>query len=406
MWSSFLVNNYLYIIALIVIVFAAVYIFIRLKYGFWFYQPVFHYYDLQYYIFPPEIICHNLPDANKYTNFKSIETLSFEKVSEIKMNKFVNFVQLHYLQNKQNQFLPQKTNIVPYFLNVSGKSFFSFYWEDTLLQDIKTNETIKDKKIISVMTSKLLHVVINNGCKDANFDIYYVDYLCVDKAYRKKGIAPEMIQTHHYNQRHLNKEVSASLFKKEGDLTGIVPMCIFSTYGFSMKTWTIPNPLPPQYSLVECNHQNFYLFAEFWKEIQERFQIHIFTKYSNILELVKSGNIFLYFTLKEDEIRSAYFFRKTCVYVEKDNEALSCFASINDLDSDALFIQGYKNALYKIIDKNKGFKCCVIENISHNDVIVKDMMRKIKPFVISPTAYFFYNFAYPTFPSNKAIVIC
>ena len=128
--------------------------------------------------------------------------------------------------------------------------------------------------------------------------------------------------------------------------------------------------------------------------------------YSNILELMKTGNIHIYFILKDHEICSAYFFRKTCILVDKDNEALTCFASINDVDSRELFIQGYKNALYKIVEKNKGFKCCVIENISHNDILIQNMLLKIKPFIISPTAYFFYNFAYPTFKSNKTIVIC
>jgi len=388
------------------VIFFISYIFLRIKYGFWFYQPVFHYYDLRYYLFPPGIIQHNLPEANKYTNFKSIETLEFNKVSEVSMNRFINFIQVHYFQNKFNQFLPEKNNILPYFLNIGDKCFFSFYREEIILQDIKTNKTIQDKKIISVMTSRPLHIVINNGSSGANFDVYYVDYLCVDKEYRKKGIAPEMIQTHNYNQRHLNKEISVSLFKKEGDLTGIVPMCVFSTYGFHMKNLNIPTPLPPQYSLIECNAQNFHIFLQFWRENHILFKIHVFAKYSNILELIKTGNIFVYFVLKDDAIRCVYFFRKTCIFIENNNEAISCFGSINNINSDDIFVQGYMNALYKIIDKNKNFNCCAIENISHNNIFVETLLYKIRPFIISPTAYFFYNFAYPTFAANNVIVIC
>ena len=397
---------YAYIILSILIVFLLVYIYIRFKYGFWFYQPVFHIYDFKYYLFPPGIIDHNLPDKNKYTNFKSIDTLSFEKVTDLKMNQFVNFIQFHYLQNKNNKFMPKKENVIPYFSHLNAPSYFSFYYEDIFLQDSKTNEPIEDKKIISVMTSKPLHVAINNGAKDAEFDAYYVDYLCVDKEYRKKGIAPEIIQTHHYNQRHLNKSISVSLFKREGELTGIVPLCVYSTYAFSMKGWTRPDLLPPVFSIVECNAQNFHLLATFLREKVSKFDISIMSAYSNILELVKTGNIYIYFILKDHEICSAYFFRKTCILVDKDNEALTCFASINDVDSRELFIQGYKNALYKIVEKNKGFKCCVIENISHNDILIQNMLLKIKPFIISPTAYFFYNFAYPTFKPNNVLVLC
>jgi len=350
-----------------------------------------------------------LPEKNKYTNFKSIDTLPFDKVSDLKMNQFVNFIQLHYLQNKNNKFLPKKDNIVPYFSHLNANSYFSFYYEDILLQDAKTSLAIEDKKIISVMTGRPIHILINNGSKDAQFDAYYIDYLCVDKAYRKKGIAPEIIQTHHYNQRHLNKDISVCLFKREGELTGIVPLCVFNTCAFSMKKWTKPNLLPPTLAVVECNTQNFHLLAAFLREkVLLLFDIAIIPEYSNILELMKTGNIFIYFILREDEIAAVYFLRKTCVFVEKDNEALTCFASINDFDESStdFFIQGYKNALYKIIEKNKGFKCCVIENTSHNNILVNSISRATKPFIVSPTAYFFYNFAYPTFNANKAFVIC
>jgi len=398
--------TYPYIILSVITLAFIIYIYMRLKYGFWFYQPVFHIYDLKYYFFPPGIIEHSLPEKNKYTNFKSIETMPFDKVSDLTINKFINFIQIHYLQNKNNKFMPQKNNVLPYFSNISGKAFFTFYYEDIILQDYKTNETFKDKKIISVMTSKPLKVVINNGASDANFDVYYVDYLCVDKEYRKRGIAPEMIQTHHYNQRHLNKEISVSLFKREGELTGIVPLCVFSTYGFSMKTWMRPDPLPPEYSLLECNSQNFHAFDQFWKENEASFKIHIFSKYSNLLDLIKTGNIFIYLILNGHDAIAAYFFRKTCIFVDKNQEALTCFASINGTTSNEFFIQGFRNALYKIVEKNKNFECCAIESISNNDVIVQNLLSQIKPFVISPTAYFFYNFAYPTFPSNKVIVVC
>jgi hypothetical protein len=399
---------YPYIILSIILLLFLIYIYIRLKYGFWFYQPVFHIYDFRYYLFPPGIINHSLPKKNKYTNFKQIDTLGFEKVSELKMTQFINFIQLHYLQNKQNRFIPLKENIVPYFSYLNAPVFFSFYYEDTLLQDSKSVVPIADKKIISVMTSRPINIAINNGNSDARFTAYYVDYLCVDKAYRKKGIAPEMIQTHHYNQSHLNKDISVSLFKREGELTGIVPLCVFSTYGFSMKSWSKPPAMPVSYHIVECVAKNSHLFFDFLREKMGSFDIVLMVEYGNLLELLKTGNIFIYFILSEDddEIHGAYFFRKTCIYVEKGAEALTCFASINAADSVELFIQGYKNAMYKIMERHKQFKFAVIENISHNNILVDDILQVAKPFVISPTAYFFYNFAYPTFKPSKTLVLC
>jgi hypothetical protein len=403
MWNQ---SYYPYIIFSILISAFLIYIFIRLKYGFWFYQPVFHFYDLKYYFFPPGIINHGLPEKNKYTNFKNIDTISFEKVSDLKMNQFINFIQLHYLQNKYNKFLPKKENIVPYFSNLNAPVFFSFYYEDILLNDSKTNEPIRDKEIVSVTTGKPLHVKINNGSADSQFYAYYVDYLCVAGDYRKKGIAPMMIQTHHYNQSHLNKDISVSLFKREGELTGIVPLCVFSTYGFSMKRWNRPDALPPNLNVLECTASNFHFLVDFLKERKRYFDIFIIAEYGNILGLIKSGNIFIHAVLQNDQIQCVYFFRKTCIFVDKNEEVVTCFASVNGSATNEIFIQGFKNSLYKIIKKNKTFKCCAIENISHNDTLVQNICLKTKPFIVSPTAYFFYNFAYPTFKSNKAFVLC
>jgi hypothetical protein len=83
---------------------------------------------------------------------------------------------------------------------------------------------------------------------------------------------------------------------------------------------------------------------------------------------------------------------------------LSCFASINNGDSEDIFIQGFKISFWEIAEKNN-FGFSAIENISHNDIIVNNIILKTKPVISSPTAYFFYNFAYPTFASNKVLII-
>ena len=83
---------------------------------------------------------------------------------------------------------------------------------------------------------------------------------------------------------------------------------------------------------------------------------------------------------------------------------MSCFASINNCSDNSVFIQGFKISFWKIAyEKYFGFSA--IENISHNDIIINNIMIKTKPLIVSPTAYFFYNFAYNTFKSNKVFII-
>jgi hypothetical protein len=220
---------------------------------------------------------------------------------------------------------------------------------------------------------------------------------------RKKGIAPQIIQTHHYNQSHLNKNIVVSLFKREDELTGIVPLCVYSTFGFSVDKWTKPIELSGEYKLLEINSQNFRFLYDFILENSTKFDIIIKAEVTNILELIKTKNIIIYAVICDEIIQCCYFFRKTCVEIEKGLEVLSCFASICNCEHD-IFIRGFKISFWKIAAENY-FGFAAIENVSHNDIIINNIILKTKPLIISPTAYFFYNFAYPTFKSDKVLII-
>ena len=398
-----MLENLSYILFFGILIIFLIYIFIRLKFGFWAVQPVFHIYDIGYMLRAPGIIDDYLPEKNKYTNFKNIDTIIFPELTSLQLQRFVNLIRVNYLQNKDNIFSPKLENIVPYFTGHNEKSFVSFYNEDNHMIDLKKGTTVTEKRAISVMTSRPIYVVINKGDKEAKMKAYYVDYLCVDKLHRKKGVAPQMIQTHHYNQRHINKNIVVSIFKREDELTGIVPICVYSTYGFSVTTWTKPIDLPPQYKVLEINKQNFHFLFDFIKEYGKKFELVINTELANIIELIQTKNIFVYVIIVDDNIICCYFFRKSCVQIQKDMEVLSCFASISNTDDD-VFIRGFKISFWKIAAENY-FGFCAIEDISDNNILIDNIKNKTKPIITSPTAYFFYNFAYPTFKSNKVLIV-
>jgi hypothetical protein len=392
-----------YILFFGILIIFTVYIYIRLKYGFWFMQPVFHVYDFGYMLKAPGIINDYLPEKNKYTNFKNIETSVYANITSLRNQRFINLIRTNYLQNKDNIFSPQSQNITPYFNSHNDKSFISFYNEETNMLNLKKGTIVEDVRVIGSITSRPIYIVINNGSKESNFRAYYIDYLCVDKMYRKKGIAAQLIQTHHYNQRHLNKNIVVSLFKREDELTGIVPLCVYSTYGFPVTSWTKPLELSSEYKVLEINPQNFRFLFDFMTSASKKFDIVMNSEMSNIIELIKTKNIYVYVVMVDDEIISAYFFRKSCVQIEKGLEVLSCFASICECD-EQIFIQGFKISFWKISAENY-FGFAAIEEISDNNIIIDNIKTKTKPLINSPTAYFFYNFAYPTFKSNKVLII-
>ena len=69
------------------------------------------------------------------------------------------------------------------------------------------------------MTSRPITCTINNN----SINVGYVDFLCVHKKHRKKGIAQKIIYTHAV-QASQNMENPIFLFKREGKLNFIVPL--------------------------------------------------------------------------------------------------------------------------------------------------------------------------------------
>lgn len=400
----------LYILGFIILCIILFFVYIRLKYKFWALQPVFHFYDLYYWIINVGIIRKELPEKNRYVNLKKITTKTFEDIDERRLKQLILLIRLNYLRNGENKYAPKRENIVPYFVGHNAKTYWSYFTEPDLLIDNKTGKTIEETLIVAVITSRPLHVKINNFRKDAIFDVYYVDYLCVNKGWRKKNIAPQMIQTHEYNQSHNNRKICVSLFKREEELTGIIPLTVYKTYCFNMVNWGQPEQLDAKITLLSGDKQNIYYLYTLINEPNNKWDITIYPEISNLMELVATKNLFVKMLVIDGNIEAAYIFRKTCTFIEKDKEIISCIASINSSNNGPTllrdtFIKGFKMALWSIIKENQNFGYLVIEDISDNTCIINNICVKTHPLVVSPSAYFFYNFAYSPFKSERCLII-
>ena len=397
----------LYILGFIILSIMIFFIFVRLKYKFWALQPVFHFYDVYYWFINVGVIRKDLPEKNKYVSLKKIKTFEYEKIDELTKKQIVTLIRLNYFRNNENKYDPKEENIVPYFIGHNTKTFWSYFVEPEILIDNKTGKTIDDNKIIGAMTSRPLHVKINSSRKDSEFDVYYVDYLCINKNWRKKNIAPQLIQTHEYNQSHNNKKISVSLFKREEELTGIIPLTVYKTYCFNMKNWGPPEQLNAKITILTGDKQNMYYLYNFINEVKNKLDIIIYPEISNIMELVSTNNLFVKMLVIDGNIEAVYIFRKTCTYIEKEKEIISCIASIYNKDVLTIeeFIKGFKVSLWSIIKDHNNFRYLTIEDISDNTCIINNICIRTHPMVISPMAYFFYNFAYSPFKSEKCLII-
>jgi hypothetical protein len=403
----------LYASTILLSMFIIFHAFVRIKYKFWSTQPVFHMYDIGYYLFPPGIISPQLPEKTKYYNdhitFQAMNELTVEKSAE-----FCRFIRNCYLQQEDIAYSPSNENIAAYFEGHNNKSYISIRYEKDMLHNAKSNAVIERKKIASTMTTRPMFCELlfkNVSGKDIPpFEMNYVDYLCVGNEYRGKGFASDNIYTHEYHVRRSNKKVTVALFKREDTIMGIVPLCTFDTTGFDMRNWTkLPDLQPNLGKIVRCDSSNFYLVRDFLMDVRTKFDIYLYSSYGNIIELMKTNNIYLYMIISpSSDIKAVYFFRDTCTwYDNSSSKLLSLFASVKGKNniSDELFSHGCKLAITKIVEQDKDYVYFLADDLSDNHIIISNLKKKSSVYIQSPNAYFFYNFACKQFHSNKVLLI-
>ena len=110
----------------------------------------------------------------------------------------------------------------------------------------------------------------------------------------------------------------------------------------------------------------------------------------------------------DQNIEAVYIFKKTCTFIKQNQEIISCIASVykrHSILTEKDFIQGFKTSLQSITQKYTNFIFVTVEDISDNIYIINNLCLNTYPIAISPIAYFFYNFAYSPFKSEKCFIL-
>ena len=427
-YSVFIIILFFVIITLI-LYWGFLYFMFKIKSRFWSIQPVYHLYDFHYFFYKPQIIMNELPQKNTYIDFKNTKYISINDVEDYSKNKekqhyinsVIKLIQDNYYSNtdkefKENKYHPDKLSIISYLENNSKQSFITMYFNKqydinhSIKQDNNNTGIIETNELSACITSKIINIFFKNN---TFIQAYYADNMVIDKKHRKKGIAEKLIQTHLYYQMHGTQSIKVSLFKREGNLTGIIPLTVYKTYAFNMKIWNIKNITFNHLKIIECNSHNIHLYNDFIKrymdmQINNSFEIFIYTDYSNLLHLINTGNIFIWMVIFNNEIVAIYYFRKTCTLINNKEEFISLFASIklnDELINTSDFIYGFKTSLKNIVKKYPQFTTLLLENISNNNIILDFLIERNKPLFSSNTSFFLYNYIYPSVNSNNIIII-
>jgi len=140
---------------------------------------------------------------------------------------------------------------------------------------------------------------------------------------------------------------------------------------------------------------------------------------ANIATLINTGNLIIYTLLENKDILAVYLFKNPQVLMRefttldkdvrmvdkiREKRIIQCIGSINNSESNNLFILGFHHAIFRL--RKQKFETVCIDNISNNDLIIENILTKYTPFMVKTQYYYFHNFAYKTQKSSNSLIVC
>jgi len=375
---------YFYVIIIIIIIVILIKAYFKIKYQFWSRQPVLFYHDLYNLLFNNKVIDKEYPKKNKFYD-KSIKYYRIDKLNNIIKENIYKFIKNNYLTEDNELYLPENVNDIFDYFYSSPSGYISIAY--------------KYDNVISTMMHTPCKCIMNNK----KMDICYVDWLCVDKENRKKGLASKIIYTHYCNTRYnkVGGDYAISLFKNEGFASPFVPLVSYKTYFYSLKYWIKDIVLTQSFiKIIKVSEQNFNYLIDLFNKMQNKFKLIVMSDIIRIKYLIEKERLLIYLLLIDDVPYNFYIYNDTNVFYngKKSIELLSSYYSSN-ID-ELLF--GFYYSLSLEIKKNN-YEILLINNISDNNNIIKNV--KYNYYESSFQYYFLYNYASSSFKSNDTMVI-
>lgn len=383
---------------LIVVILVLCRLYIKIYHSFWSLQPVQHFYDIHYRFYRPNFIDFEFPKSNKYVNKINI---SFENVLSIKnldLEKMTNFLNTHFLQTEYSSYSPTVDHFVVPFKDVNHPSYIFTYKTSKYIFG-KNQNYICDNSLLGIISARHLNISLSGV---SLLPTYYIDNLCIHKNYRKNGLAQELIQTLYHDLSRENKKIMTYLFKREADITAIVPLVKYNTVFYNIPK-SIYQPVK-NIHIVQVTPSNIELFYRFLTDNGDTYLCKIFPDLPNLLTGIKNKYFIFYMLIDNHHIESIYGIKNPYTDFNKE-PLLECFFSFYKQYNESNFIWGFWEAI-RLSNKDVGAKRFYIEAVGTNIDIISilnntghiELYKHI-------TAYFLCNFIYKTVDPRKIYII-
>ena len=124
---------WLYVILFIFICYIILNAYIRIKMKFWYTQPIFHLYNLWYWVNPPGLLYSDPPPIKKYTNIVNIKQYDINTIDKSLLDAACHFIKNYYVQSPHTKYIPQQKNIVEYLKSSNQASYLTLYQTPKIL---------------------------------------------------------------------------------------------------------------------------------------------------------------------------------------------------------------------------------------------------------------------------------
>lgn len=377
--------------------------YIKLKHPFWSGQPCWHTYDYWRYLYKtPFIIQKSKPVKTKYLSPNNVVTFSYLDATESTVDAYIDLLRCFYIPSDKIVFTIQKKELNNIMTGHDGSPYLSIYSENQYILD--SSASIQSVyKPIACMIAYPVHIYYLVMNSYTHMQSYYWDYVCI---HRKYNHIRNLIQTHEYNQRIKSPDIPVSLFKKEISLCeGIIPFIKYKSYTYYLNPIQMI-PLPNEFIILRIVRENISILFDFLDKLKDPNIPSIFTFYAipsivNITVLIESAQLYVYCLKKGEHIYGMYFIKKTYTIYEDiaNGNTLQLIASINNSQEPSLFANGFIHSMFDLLKTSEDpYHVIVIDECSHNDVLLTNWNLYFKPVIENLSAYYFYNFVYPGSP--------
>lgn len=405
-----------YVLIILTTLYVLIYAYIKIKYPFWNNQPVYHSYDYwRRFYQEPFYIYKFRPIKTKFCNFSNIKTILFADTTEEQKQRALYLLYSNYISNDRILFTFNKENLETLCIGYADSVYLSLYYE-THYNLSKSNDhvIIENREPIGCLLSYPANIYFKGASLSGEYSeltLYYMDLLCIHREHNPVKKTRELFQTHEYNQRIKNPSILGSLIKREIELfDGIIPLVEYKTNIYYLREMNFPN-LPKYFHVLEINTDNIDILTDFIY-VQTHLDLKINEKHyefiscvsmGNYLENIKKKTTYVYCLKKGEFIFGMYFFKDAKLkYEDLEGDTLHFYGSIFNSNNKELFYLGYMHSLYSIIKKYPGFKIMMFENLGDNIEIHNFWRNKNTPIFQNKTAYYTFNWIYPSSPIHPS----